>query len=343
MTQDASDKVLGGKMKARGWPITTPSISVGEAFWLFAGSPERPRRVQHGQKDLRRFRIHTGSSSLYPTVSRNRLRWISNRCILEGGVLGDLTVSKFGDAGKSCLKQLRLHQRLVDVQYRCEAKSVAGFVQQLACCYLPHGYWFYVTGWVPEHKTPDAVDQKLIEKYRIGISRQSRARRKRVGLANIHYLRFSRYFVLLATHGLHPFFEHEAKAIRDIRRIPIKFGGYSIAYKRGGHKRKAFRGEQPMQDDKWHARVQIGRETYTELAAYFLEMARRRRADELARELYSLPFEPYAPVRQQLLNILRLMNRARKAAHLEPLDPQVLRYRRRIVKPFDADEEEVAV
>ena len=127
----------------------------------------------------------------------------------------------------------RLDWRLVDVQYRCEAKSVTGFVQQLACCYLPHGYWFYVTGWVPEHKVPDAVDRKLIEKYGIGISRQSRARRKRVGLANMHYLRFSRYFVLLATHGLHPFYEHEAKAIRDVRRVPIKFSGYSIAYKRG--------------------------------------------------------------------------------------------------------------
>ncbi len=44
----------------------------------------------------------------------------------------------------------------------------------------------------------------------------------------MHYLRFSRYFVLVATHGVHPFFEQEAKAIRDVRRIPIKFGGYSI-------------------------------------------------------------------------------------------------------------------
>jgi hypothetical protein len=229
------------------------------------------------------------------------------------------------------------------VQYRCEAKSVAGFVQQLACCYLPHGYWFYVTGWVPEQKTPETVDEKLIEKYGIGISRQSRARRKQHGLANIHYLRYSRYFVLVATHGLHPFFEHEARGIRDVRRIPIKFGGYSVAYKRGQYKRKCFPCARPAADDKWHARVQIERSTYTELKAYFLEMASRRRADELARELYALPFEPYAPVRQQLLNILRLVNRARKAAHLEPLDPQVLRYRRRIVKPFEVIAEEVAV
>jgi hypothetical protein len=194
-----------------------------------------------------------------------------------------------------------------------------------------------------DHKTPDDVDLKLIEKYGIGISRQSRARRKRRGLANLHYLRFGRHFVLLATHGLDPFFEYEAKEIRDVRRVPIKFGGYSIAFKRGQYRRKTFPGDRAIPDDKWHARVQIGRETYTELKACFLEIAVRRRANELARELYSLPFEPYAPVRQQLLNILRLVNRARKAAGLERLDPQVLRYRRRLVKPFDTDKEEVVV
>lgn len=35
------------------------------------------------------------------------------------------------------------------MEYRYEAASVAGFVQQLICCYLPHGYWFYVSGVVP--------------------------------------------------------------------------------------------------------------------------------------------------------------------------------------------------
>ena len=38
--------------------------------------------------------------------------------------------------------------------YRYEATSVAGFIQQLAVCYVGRGYWFYVTGTVPEHKDP---------------------------------------------------------------------------------------------------------------------------------------------------------------------------------------------
>ena len=69
------------------------------------------------------------------------------------------------------------------MEYRYEAASVTGFVQQLACNYLPHGYWFYVTGSVPEGKDPAAIDRKLMEKYGVGLSRQQRARRKLAGLA----------------------------------------------------------------------------------------------------------------------------------------------------------------
>lgn len=54
-------------------------------------------------------------------------------------------------------------------------------------------------------------------------------------------------------------------------------------------------------------------------------------------------YEPYAPVRQQLLNIVRLVNDARRKAGLYLLDYDVLRYRRRIVKPFDAPEVRMAM
>ena len=71
--------------------------------------------------------------------------------------------------------------RLVGMEYRYVATSVAGFVQQLVSCYLPHGYWFYVSGIVPKEKDPRSVDRKLLERYGIAISRQSRARRKAAG------------------------------------------------------------------------------------------------------------------------------------------------------------------
>ena len=71
------------------------------------------------------------------------------------------------------------------MEYRCVATSVAGFVQQLVSCYLPHGYWFYVSGIIPPGKVPATVDEKLIGKYGIGLSRTSRARRKAMGIANV--------------------------------------------------------------------------------------------------------------------------------------------------------------
>jgi glycosyltransferase involved in cell wall biosynthesis len=60
------------------------------------------------------------------------------------------------------------------MQYRCEATSVEGFVQQVAVQYLRHGYWFYVSGRIPAGKDPRGVDQKLIDKYGIAVSESTR-------------------------------------------------------------------------------------------------------------------------------------------------------------------------
>ena len=51
------------------------------------------------------------------------------------------------------------------MEYRCEATSVAGFVQQLSVAYIGRGYFFYVVGEIPEGKDPHSVDQKLIQQY----------------------------------------------------------------------------------------------------------------------------------------------------------------------------------
>ena len=45
------------------------------------------------------------------------------------------------------------------MKYRCVTTSIRGFIQQLATCYLRHGYWWYVTGTIPEHKEPEQIDQ----------------------------------------------------------------------------------------------------------------------------------------------------------------------------------------
>jgi hypothetical protein len=207
--------------------------------------------------------------------------------------------------------------------YRSEATSVEGFVQQLAVAYLGNGYWFYVVGEVPEGKDPRRVDEKLIARYQIDLSKWARARRKRAGQANLQYLRYGRLFILLATHGQHAFFVEEVSSIRDARKTPIRFRGYSISY-RGGH-----------------PHVRIDQEEYKRLKACFLELALHRSAERLGSELARLPFEPYAPIRQQMLAVLRAINRERKRAGFELVPRSCFRFVRRVCRPFEPPEEEM--
>ncbi|MCC6393528.1 MAG: hypothetical protein IT167_23205 [Bryobacterales bacterium] len=203
------------------------------------------------------------------------------------------------------------------MQYRCEATTVAGFVQQLAVAYVGHGYWFYVTGQIPEKKDPLLVDAKLIEKYGLGIGKATRARRKAAGLANIQYLRFKHHFILLATAGRHSFFEEEREFIRDAREVPIKFGGYAISYRAG------------------HPHVRIAERKYRELKAYLSDVSIHRQKEWLEEQFRRLPFEPYAPVRSQLFGVLREVNRRRTLASFEQLPSSCIRVRRRVVRPFE--------
>ncbi len=124
------------------------------------------------------------------------------------------------------------------MEYRYLTTSLEGFVQQLACNILPHGYWFYVRGSIPDGKDPLSIDAKLLDRYGIAISRQQRSRRKLQGLANLHYLRLGRLWFIFATHGKHPFFEQEQNNIRDARKVPVLVGGYSLSVKQGGFLRK---------------------------------------------------------------------------------------------------------
>lgn len=207
------------------------------------------------------------------------------------------------------------------MMYRHVAASENAFVQQLAVAYVNHGYWYYVKGIIPPHKEASAVDEKLIEKYDIAISKWARARRKKQGLANMHYMRYQQFFVLIATRGEHVFFGEEAANIKDIRREPLRFAGYSISFRRGV-------------DRKWHASVRIHPTQYNLIKDYYVDIATRRSLEQIRKELELIPFEPYAAVRRQILNVLRAINRARQKAGFEPVPISALRLRRQIVRPF---------
>jgi len=206
--------------------------------------------------------------------------------------------------------------------YRYVATSVAGFIQQLAVAYVTHGYYFYVTGAIPEHKDPFKTDEKLIKQYGVGVSKWTRSRRKKDGQANVHYLRHERFYILIASHGDNPFFAAESKRLKDVRKWPVQFMGYSIGCRRerGG--------------GQYHASVRIDRDRFRDLKAEFQRVALERSVEELTADFLTLPFEPYAPVRDQLGVLVRAVNERRKLAGLEPISFQAVRIRRATVLPF---------
>ena len=212
--------------------------------------------------------------------------------------------------------------------YRCVATSPEGLVQQVAVSYLRHGYWWYVSGRIPGPKPPELIDQKLLDKYGIGLTERQRAYRKSRGLANLQYIRYRGWFLLLATEGHHPFKQQEHLQIRDCRRHPIRFEGYSLSYRRGGATPKG--GGEP----KWHACVRIEPSTYKQIKAFFMTRACHRSVENLSDDFRRIPFARYAPIRRQLLHVLRAVNRARDRIGYDPVPVSALCLRRQIALPF---------
>ena len=197
----------------------------------------------------------------------------------------------------------------------------------MAVSYLRHGYWWYVTGRIPNGKDPEVVDHKLIAKYDIDLTDRQRAHRKQRGLANMQYIRYGNWFLLLVTEGNHAFKQQERSRIRDCRRYPIRFEGYSISYRRSGITPVGGR-------TRWHSCVRIDPQTYKQLKSFFVERACHRSAENLADDFARVPYARFAPVRRQLLTIQKVVNEARAGVGYELIPHTALGLRRKIVQPF---------
>jgi hypothetical protein len=228
------------------------------------------------------------------------------------------------------------------MEYKYEVTSLVGYLQRVATHLLPKGYYFFVQGTLPAGKDPAALDTKLLSKYDVAKSEGARRWRKSQGLGNVQYVRFEKSWILLATHGDHSIREGEGNNLKDVRKVPVRIGDYTITVKRGNYLKKFPTDEAPSPDGRWRVRVLIAREPYRELCAYFLSIACHRRPDALAAELYALPYVPYAPVRKQLLKLLRLINGKRQAAGYSKISPTCLRVKREIVRAFEAGVEKAA-
>lgn len=163
-----------------------------------------------------------------------------------------------------------------------------------------------------------------------------------MNLANVHYVRRGRFYILIATAGSHPFFRHNmtekrdrsgeiivrTKHFRDAHRDPIFFDGYSIRIDcEGGYRPKRLWAvsDVPEWDGRPRVRVAIQRDVLQTIRADFLARARSAKwpARVLEAEVRRLPYLRYAPVRQQLQNLVRAMNRERaRRGFADKLDPK---------------------
>jgi hypothetical protein len=217
-------------------------------------------------------------------------------------------------------------------RYKWEARSLEGFIQQLAVAYIARGYFFYVSGCVPKRIPAAEHDQRMLAKFDVAKSKWSRYRRRKQRgsdgrpLANVQYLRHGDFWVLLCTSGHHRFFTEHCKfdieqrlstrQYLDARELPITYGGYSVSW-------------------RGRATVRISPHAYRELKTHFLQIAAKESKNSLEREFSRAPFEPYCGVTRQMFAILRAVNRVRKTAGL-PLVPRLcIRVKRQVVKPFD--------
>ncbi len=216
--------------------------------------------------------------------------------------------------------------------YRWNATTLEGFIQQLAVAYVARKYFFYVTGWVPERLTATEHDERMLAKFDVARSKWSRYRRRQqrgpdgFPLANVQYLRYRNFWVLLATAGHHRFFEEHYRAdvhgggrqYRDVREKPITFGGYSIG---------------------WRGRVtvRLSPQAYRELRTHFVERAMLDYSTvTLEHDFQAFPFEAYAGVSRQVQAIYRAVNRVRRTAGLPLVPKDCLRVKRRVVRPFES-------
>ena len=89
--------------------------------------------------------------------------------------------------------------------------------------------------------------------------------------------------------------------------------------------------------------MRIDKPTYKALKAFMLDRATHRSVENLKADFGRIPYARYAPVRRQLLNILRAVNDTRARMGYDPVAHAALRLRRTPIKVYeDADDAEAA-
>jgi hypothetical protein len=236
---------------------------------------------------------------LTPTVPRRRF---------------EVMQKDFRSANEGCSKVLVPDGSTQKSRHLC--RSLAETVRKIGN-FVTKGYHFHIWGMVPEGKTGEEIDRTMGRKHpSILLSLPAKRQRfHRHGEARLQYLRFGRWWIILATHGNGPFWLTEVNNVRKHEgknAKPIVFWGYSLSYRNG----------------KFHARIRA--EEFKRLKRFFLEVAARWDLAWWKDYLWELPFEPYAPVLRQIGGLVRRVNKVRQTAGLEKIPESYIRVRRNL-------------
>ncbi len=109
---------------------------------------------------------------------------------------------------------------------RYVAERLGSFLGKIAYNYARYGYHWYAVREIPEGKDLGEVDRKILAAY--GVTYQLRRKRRRTeGWANVAYVRYRRWFVLMGTTGQHESFTRICR--KHLLEEPLYFGGYIVA------------------------------------------------------------------------------------------------------------------
>jgi hypothetical protein len=210
--------------------------------------------------------------------------------------------------------------------YRYEVKSIDGFLSQAVRYIACGGHYFYIRVKVPDGKDPNAIAEKLLDRYDIRKKRWQRKRRHLKETASIHLLQFQEVIVIMLTKGEHKaFYDDHQSQVRDIRRTALKAFGYSIRYTLSEleKRHKVF--------------IRLDAETNRKVKAHMLTICvwnAYRDSETLEREFRRLPYQAYEPVFAQLLTIARQVNRARRRRGFDAIDLDCITWKRRLGTVF---------
>lgn len=178
------------------------------------------------------------------------------------------------------------------------ATTPVQFVRKVAIDYLRFGYVRYKRLDIPNGKDIGSVEGKLFDCYDIIACRTTRSRRRSQGAANVVFVRYHRFVVLLATEGVHPQFD---KLVwYDFRYAPLHFSDYTV----GLHHNTPC--------------VRVGKAVWSEVERRFERIALHRQ-EELERKINSLPYARFPGVISQKIALVSRLNRRRKRAGLPPI------------------------